>query len=251
MPGPSSCRRYRSNDTGLVVVETTYNSSDSSSEGYTTAFFGTSYSGSSPSSSSSESQYRSFRASPAPIDVIPPPSYDEAEAAETMRRNLNTSVLQEAILSSFTPTPPIEISQLGAEAPSQNVGGSQTDFFREFWEQFDEPPSYEEAVKEMSVDYRDQLVDPESQIRIHHSSSCHLQNFQGCQEDIDILPPPPDDAESGEAESQEEPGGSVFQHFFNRFRRFLIKICDWCCYNICVVIFMLLLVALIVNAHTH
>ena len=136
MPGPSSCRRYRSNDTGLVVVETTYNSSDSSNEGYTTAFFGTSYSESSPSSSSSESQYRSFRASPAPIDVIPPPSYDEAEAAETIRRNWNTSVLREAILSSSAS--PIEIPQLGAEAHSRNVG-SQTDFFREFWEQFDEP----------------------------------------------------------------------------------------------------------------
>ena len=246
MPGPSSCRRYRSNDTGLVVVETTYNSSDSSSEGYTTAFFGTSYSESSPSSSSSESQYRSFRASPAPIDVIPPPSYDEAEAAETIRRNWNTSVLREAILSSSAS--PIEIPQLGAEAHSRNVG-SQTDFFREFWEQFNEPPSYEEAVREMTVDYRDQLVDPGSQMRIHHRSSCHLQNFQEYQEDIDI--PPPDDVESGGAESPEEPGGSVFQHFFNRFRRILIKICDWCCYNICVVIFMLLLVALIVNAHTH
>ena len=247
MPGPSSCRRYRSNDTGLVVVETTYNSSDSSSEGYTTAFFGTSYSESSPSSSSSESQYRSFRASPAPIDVIPPPSYDEAEAAETIRRNWNTSVLREAILSSSAS--PIEIPQLGAEAHSRNVG-SQTDFFREFWEQFNEPPSYEEAVREMTVDYRDQLVDPKNQMRNHHRSSFHLQNFQEYQEDIDIPPPPPDDVESGEAESQEESGGSVFQHFFNRFRRILIKICDWCCYNICVVIFMLLLVALIVNAHT-
>ena len=103
----------------------------------------------------------------------------------------------------------------------------------------------------MTVDYRDKLVDPENQMRNHHRSSFHLQNFQEHQEDIDIPPPPPDDAESGEAESQEEPGGPVFQHFFNRFRRILIKICDWCCYNICVVILMLLLVALIVNAHTH
>ena len=103
----------------------------------------------------------------------------------------------------------------------------------------------------MTVDYRDKLVDPENQMRNHHRSSFHLQNFQEYQEDIDIPPPTPDDAESGEAESQEEPGGPVFQHFFNRFRRILIKICDWCCYNICVVIFMLLLVALIVNAHTH
>ena len=226
MPGPP------------VIVETTYNSSDSSSEGYTTAYFGTNYSESSPSSSSSESQYRSFRASLAQIDVTPPPSYEEAEAAET--RNLNTLVLREAI----------EFPQLGAEAQSRNVG-SQIDFFREFWEQFNEPPSYEEAVREMSVDHRDKLVDPESQIRIHHSSSCHLQNFQEYQEDIDIPPPPPDDVESGEAESQEESGGSVFQHFFNRFRRILIKICNWCCYNICVVIFMLLLVALIVNSHTN
>jgi len=251
MPGPSSCRRYRSNDTGLVVVETTYNSSDSSSEGYTTAYFGTSYSGSSPSTSSSESQYRSFPALLAPNDVTPPPSYDEAEAAETLRRNLNTSLLQEAILFRSTPTPPLEIPQLGTDAFCQNVGGSQTDFFREFWEQFSEPPSYEEAIRDMTVDYRVKLMDPENQMRNHHRSSCHLQNFQGCQEDIDILPPPPDDAESGEAESQEEPGGPVFQHFFNRFRRILIKICDWCCYNICVVIFMLLLVALIVNAHTN
>ena len=249
MPGPSSCRRYRSNDTGLVVVETTYNSSDSSSEGYTTAFFGTSYSESSPSSSSSESQYRSFPSLLAPSDGTPPPSYDEAEAAETIRRNLNASVLQEAIFFRSTPTPPIEIPQLGAEALSQNVGGSQTDFFREFWEQFSEPPSYEEAIREMSVDYRDKLVDPGNQLRNHHRSSFDLQNFQEYQEDLDISPP--DDVESGEAESPEEPRGSVFQHFFNRFRRILIKICNWCCYNICVVIFMLLLVALIVNAHTH
>ena len=60
-----------------------------------------------------------------------------------------------------------------------------------------------------------------------------------------------EDIDEGEAESHEESGGAVFQHFFNRFRRIVIKICNWCCYNICVVIFMLLLVALIVNAHTN